>query len=106
RRLDDGPAVCPRRRADRSGYLQLSASIFTDATCTTGGRRTFGFAVAPSSAAGGGAGSFTSPVTSTLWLTWLARSAAAWGTSKYILAVPPSALFRMRAVPPSVVFAC
>ena len=35
-----------------SAYLQVSATTFTDSTCTIGGRSTFGLAAAPSSAGG------------------------------------------------------
>ena len=66
-----GIGVLPhvRRGAERRcAYLQVSAITFTDSTCTDGGRSTFGFAVA-SSSAGGALGCCTVPVTSTFLLT-------------------------------------
>src|SRR5690349_3377294 len=89
---------------DRWNYLQSPATTFTDSTCTIGGRRTFDFADA-SSAAGGGLGSRTGPVTSTFLLTLFAISDGVESISTYRFAEPPSALFRMYAVAPSVVLA-
>src|SRR4051812_29856365 len=51
-------------------------------------------------------GSCTGPVTSTFLFTFAEKSDCDGPPSMYIVAEPPSALLRTKAVPPSVVFAC
>src|SRR4029077_1675408 len=85
-------------------YLQVSAITFTDSTSILGGRSTFGWPAAPSSAAGA-FGCCTGPVTSTFLLTLVAHSDWDDPASTYIVADPPSALFSTWTVPPSVVLA-
>jgi hypothetical protein len=79
----------PRRARGRRGcaHLQVSATTFTDSTCTVGGRSTFGLPEAPSSA-GGVLGCCTAPVTSTFLLMLVANSDCDDPASTYIAADP------------------
>src|ERR1700752_2434889 len=102
-RLHASVAAAARSRIRFRGYVQLSATTFTDSATIAGGRTTFGFAALSLSALGG---SCTGPVTSTFLFTLVDQSCCAEPPSTYIDADPPWTLVRPYAVPPSVVFAC